>query len=113
LDRYRRAHAFVHVSLTEGAPQVLVEAMASGTPIVATDVGGVKAALGGGTAGLLVPPDDVRALTDAVLTLADEAELRDRLAQAGLDRAHTLTLEAEAARVARFLCDPDAAASPI
>ena len=55
LERYRDAHAFVHVSLTEGLPQVLYEAMGSGLPIVATDVGGVSDALEGGQAGLVVP----------------------------------------------------------
>jgi glycosyltransferase involved in cell wall biosynthesis len=103
LELYRSAHMLVHVSLTEGVPQVLVEALASGTPIVATDVGGVGAALEGGRAGLLVPPADVQALTAAVLRLSGEAELRARLVARGLELARERTLEAEAGRVANFL----------
>ena len=67
LAEYRRAHAFVHVSLTEGVPHVLVEALSSGTPVVATDVGGVRAALDDGAAGLLVPPDDRSGAHDRAL----------------------------------------------
>jgi glycosyltransferase involved in cell wall biosynthesis len=103
LELYRSAHMLVHVSLTEGVPQVLVEALASGTPIVATDVGGVGAALEGGRAGLLVPPADVQALTAAVFRLSDDAELRARLVARGLELARERTLEAEAERVANFL----------
>lgn len=55
-EQYRRSHAFLHVSLTEGLPQVLWEAQGSGVPVVATDVGGVRAALDDGAGGLLVPP---------------------------------------------------------
>lgn len=103
LGFYRSAHAFVHVSLTEGVPQVLVEALASGTPVVATEVGGVGPALEHGAAGLLVPPSDPEALITALFALTDDAELRARLAGRGLDVARERTLEAEAARVVAFL----------
>jgi glycosyltransferase involved in cell wall biosynthesis len=103
---YRSAHMFVHVSLTEGVPQVLAEAHASGTPVVATDVGGVRLAVEHGRAGLLVPPSDAAALTTAVLRLADDAELRAQLAERGLELTRGRTLEAEAARVAAFLREP-------
>lgn len=105
LELYRNADAFVHISLTEGVPQVLVEAIASALPVVATDVGGVSAAVG--EAALLVPPSDLEAVTAAVLRLADDPDLRRALAERGLARAATLTLEAEAARVARFLAGID------
>jgi glycosyltransferase involved in cell wall biosynthesis len=103
LDRYRAAHIFVHVSLTEGLPAVLIEAMASGTPIVATAVGGVPAVLEDGAAGLLVPPKDLGALVAALIRLGDDAELRDRLATRGLTIARRLTLESQAQLIASFI----------
>ena len=103
LDLYRRADIFVHVSLTEGIPQVLVEALACGTPIVATAVGGVTQALAGGQAGLLVPPGDAAALADAIDALVSDAELRARIVAYGRTLVRDLTLEAESARVASFI----------
>jgi glycosyltransferase involved in cell wall biosynthesis len=102
LELYRRAHVFVHVSLSEGVPKVLIEALASGTPIVATDVGGVAAALEGGDAGVLVPPDDLETLVAAVREVSGDADLRARLVERGLALAADLTLEAQAAAVVRF-----------
>ena len=103
LDRYRRAHVYVHVSLQEGAPQVLVEALACGTPVVATDVGGVRALLDDGGAGLLVPPNDVEAIVEAVLRVSDDDVLRETLVRRGLELARAQTLESESERVAAFL----------
>ena len=103
LDLYRRSHAFVHVSLTEGVPQVLVEAMACSTPVVATAVGGVPGLLEDGKAGLLVPPDDADAVAGAVRRLVADPNLRRRLVTRAHAAARSLTLEAQAERTASFL----------
>jgi glycosyltransferase involved in cell wall biosynthesis len=62
-------------SLWEGLPYALLEAMASGKPVVATAVNGCKELVRDGQTGLLVPPADSRALADAVLTLLDSGEM--------------------------------------
>jgi glycosyltransferase involved in cell wall biosynthesis len=101
LDLYRNSHLFLHVSLTEGFPQVLVEAFASGLPSVATAVGGVPAAAG--DAALLIEPRDARAAVDALERIAGDPQLRSRLIEAGLQRAGEGTLEASSQRLADFL----------
>ena len=103
LGHYRAAHVFVHVSLTEGVPQVLVEALASSTPVVATDVGGVRSGLAGGEAGLLVRAGDAQALADAIVRLDDDPALRQSLVLRGLELARTLSREAQAERAAAFV----------
>jgi glycosyltransferase involved in cell wall biosynthesis len=101
-ELYRGSHAFVHVSLTEGLPQVLVEAQAAGLPIVATDVGGVRAALRGGTDGLLIPPGAARPAVEALERLRLDPELRRSLVERGLARAAGDTTEIQVQRVAEF-----------
>jgi glycosyltransferase involved in cell wall biosynthesis len=105
LDLYRTSHALLHVSLTEGFPQVLVEAFASGLPVVATDVGGVAHGVGG--AALLVAPKDARSAADALGRVADEQPLRERLASDGLERARGLTLEAQRERLLAFMVEAE------
>jgi glycosyltransferase involved in cell wall biosynthesis len=101
---YRDCDLFLHVSWTEGMPQVLFEAFAARLPVVATAVGGVPRAAAG--CALLVPPGDARAVAAALLRLADDRPLRDRLSQAGAARVRGHTIEAETRRVADFLRSP-------
>jgi len=101
LELYRRSHVFLHVSRTEGLPQVLIEAYASGLPTVATAVGGVRSL---GDSSLLVEPGDAVAAASAVQAVVRDQGLRDRLIAAGLGRARGATIEVEARELARFIC---------
>lgn len=74
-------------SLSEGFPNTLVEAMAARRPVVATDVGGVTDAVVDEVTGFVVPPRDYRAVANRLARLLGDAELRQRLGQAGFDRA--------------------------
>ena len=98
---YRSAHALLHVSMTEGVPQVILEAFAARLPVVATDVGGVGPLVEG--RGLLTPPQDPGAAAVALDRLAADAGLRERLVEAAQTTAASHTLQAECARVAGFL----------
>jgi glycosyltransferase involved in cell wall biosynthesis len=67
----------------EGLPVVLIEAMASRLPVVASAISGIPELVIDGVTGLLVPPRDPAAIADAVECLIDDAALRERLADAG------------------------------
>lgn len=69
---------FVMPSFTEGTPNCIVEAMAHGRPIIASDVGGVPDMIGN-EAGLLVPAGDAKALAEAMLRLSQDQELRHEM----------------------------------
>jgi glycosyltransferase involved in cell wall biosynthesis len=77
-------------SISEGIPLTVIEAMAAGRPVVATNVGGVGEIVEDGTTGLLAPSGDDVGLAEHVLRLADDAALRERMGEAGRRRAHAL-----------------------
>lgn len=95
----RAAEVFVISSRTEGLPMALLEAMAHGMAVVATDVGGIPEVVADGEDGLLVPPEDPDALAEALCRLAAEPELRRRLAAAARRRVESLDANEVAARL--------------
>lgn len=74
---------FALPSVAEGSPLVIVEAMASGLPVVATAVGSVEDTVEDGVNGWLVPSGDAAALAARLSALAGDADLRQRLGTAG------------------------------
>jgi glycosyltransferase involved in cell wall biosynthesis len=93
LAEYRRASALcmpcrVLENDRDGIPNVLVEAMAAGAPVVATGVSGIPELVQHEVNGLLVPPDDPEALADALLRLHDDPALAARVAAAGRATVH-------------------------
>lgn len=83
----RAADVFVLPSHAEGQPMAIIEAMASGLPVVATRVGAVPDMLRDGVDGLLVEPRDVPALAAALGRVIDSADLRQRMGASARARA--------------------------
>lgn len=79
----------VHPSLTEGTPNTIIEAMSLGLPIIASAVGGVPDLLARDI-GVLVPPGDARALTEAMYHLAVNPKLRESMGRAARERYEQL-----------------------
>ena len=87
-DEYRRADVLCQPSRVlgndrDGIPNVLVEGMACGVPVVTTNVSGIPELVTDAVNGLLVPADDPAALAGALQRLAADPGLGERLAQAG------------------------------
>ena len=74
-------------SYREGLPKFLLEAMATGLPVVSTDAVGCRQAVVEGVSGLLVPVRDAAALADALQRLIGDASARARMGAAGRERA--------------------------
>jgi len=77
---------FALPSLWEGMPNVVLEAMAAGLPVVATAVGGTPEVVVNGVTGFLVPPRDPDALAKAIIRLLCDPDLRRRMGKAGRER---------------------------
>lgn len=85
-ELYRDADVFVLPTWREGFPNVVIEAMAAGLPVVATPVGAIPEAVEDGKSGLLVPVRDAAALDAALRRLIDDPSLRRTLGAAARAR---------------------------
>jgi glycosyltransferase involved in cell wall biosynthesis len=93
LALFRRADAALLSSAWENFPHTLVEALAAGTPAIATDVGGVSEIVTDGENGLLVPPGDPDALAAAIRRFLGDDDLRARLTAAAAPSAERFSPE--------------------
>lgn len=85
-----RASVFVLSSRSEGLPISVIEAMAAGLPIVASDVGGLRELVEEGVSGILVPAGDANALGGALARLLESSTLRRAMGEASRRRAEEL-----------------------
>ena len=90
---YASADVFLHCSVTETFGLVVLEALASGVPVVARDEGGPSDIIEHGAGGYLVPPDDLDGFVEKVLELAVDRPLREQFAQAARSQACEATWE--------------------
>jgi glycosyltransferase involved in cell wall biosynthesis len=96
------AHASIGVvpsTCPEGFGIVAVEAMASGKPVVASNIGGLRDIVAHGETGYLVEPRDAAALRRALATLLASRELRSSMGEAAREKARMFTARRVAARV--------------
>lgn len=98
---YDEADVFAHPSVSEGTPKVVLEAMARGCPIVASDVGGIPSAVEDGVRGILFPSEDLDSLVTALRRMAGEATFRMNCQKAAWEFSKQHTIEESD----RFLAD--------
>lgn len=81
---YRASDLMINPSLVDNMPNSVLEALASGVPVVSTDVGGVPYMVEHGKTALLVPPGDPQAMAEAIVRVLEDAPLARSLRDAGL-----------------------------
>jgi glycosyltransferase involved in cell wall biosynthesis len=79
------ADVFIRTSITEGLGIVFLEAMACGTPVIASNVQGILDIVFDEVTGLLVDPEDVRGIADRIVRVLDDEILRDKLRKNALE----------------------------
>lgn len=84
---YSSADVFAMPTLADNLPYTILEAMGCGTPVVASNIGGVSEEIEGGETGYLVPPGNTKALGQAMLAILDNRERYQKMSKAARIRA--------------------------
>ncbi len=90
-DLYRSADLMINPSLVDNMPISILEALASGVPVVSTNVGGVPYLVEHGETALLVPPQDFVAMSEAILQILGDSDLRQRFKEKGFESIQSYT----------------------
>lgn len=99
-DALAKADVFVLPSFAEGLPVVLMEAMAAGKPVIATQLAGVGELVEEGVSGFLVPAGDAESLAERIVRIAGDPALREKMGAAGQARVRDeFDVRKEAARI--------------
>jgi glycosyltransferase involved in cell wall biosynthesis len=96
-ERYRSSNVLLLTSLGEGWNCASVEAMACGLPVVASNVRGVREAVG--DAGILVPPGNAQLLADALRMIASNRDVAMKYRRYGIERSKEFTWDAVVSRI--------------
>lgn len=96
---YAASDVIVIPSRSEGLPNVLLEAMASAKPVIATRVGGIPEVVSDGVNGRLVPPEDPVRLADAMAALLSDSQLRGALGERACVDVRSFSPRARAERI--------------
>ena len=102
-DEYRAAHVLIHTSSGEGWSQTVLEAMATGLPVVASDVPGIRDVLA--ETGLLVRAGDARGFAAALRKLASDFSLRKTMRREALNRSRHFTWDRVADKIDKIYAD--------
>ncbi len=84
---YQKADLMMNPSLVDNMPISILEALASGVPVVSTNVGGIPYLVSSGETALLVPPGDSRGMAEAALSILGDADMARELIRKGVIRA--------------------------
>lgn len=84
---YQAADIYVHAARADTFPNAILEALACGTPVVATAIGGIPEQIEHGQTGFLVPPGDAPSMTRAIIELLDNDDLRERMGKMAAETA--------------------------
>ncbi len=102
-ELYRKSDIFTLPSLAEGIPKVLLEAMSKGLPIITTKVGGIPDIIKNMENGILVPPKDPQAITQAVKLIIENDALRNKIIENGYTNAKEHTASRQVEKIAEII----------